>query len=276
MTAWNALVAPRLGTTDDPGMCLRFAQSFFGAPARHRSAWHAWLAQEHRYGPEVPRPDVPVLLWFEHWGAYNDGNGPYDGRPVGARGNWGHVAVHVPGDAIYTSPLTGTARGSQRYANIDQMAAQMNLVYVGWSADINKLLVAEPGTAPLPEPEPEPEKEEDDMYKPTLHIRTEGEFEATLAHPEIGKDLARFASPTTESMKRKDGKVTVFRGFQVTSDKSIYVAWARMFCIGDGSATSHTDRAGYIAIQAEATRLATESYPEGIKDDVVEHPGSAA
>lgn len=150
MTSWKALVAPRLGTTDFPGMCLRFAQSFFGAPLAHRSAWHAWLATQRKHAPSDPLPGVPVLLWFEHWGNYNDGLGPYDGRPVGARGNWGHVAIHVPGDAIYTSPLTGSARGSQRYANIGQMASIMNLAYVGWSEDINGLRVAEPASAPAP------------------------------------------------------------------------------------------------------------------------------
>lgn len=145
MTQWQAKVVPRLGTTDRPGMCLRFAQSFFGAPAQHRSAWHAWQAQKFRHGPEAPLPDVPVLLWFEHRGAYDDGNGPYDGVPVGQKANWGHVAVHVPGDAIYTSPLSGSKAGQERYANIGQMAAQMNLVYVGWSEDINGLRIAELG-----------------------------------------------------------------------------------------------------------------------------------
>lgn len=176
MTNYISLVPPRLGTIDYPGMCLRFAQSFFGAPARHRSAWHAWQAQKHRHGPEVPWPNVPVLLWFEHWGNYDDGLGPYDGRPPGSRGNWGHVAIYVPGDAIYTSPLSGWQAGQERYANIAQMAAQMNLVYVGFSEDINGLRVAKPVTspAPIPEPEPEPFQEGDEMSKPLIAQKLDG------------------------------------------------------------------------------------------------------
>lgn len=149
--SWRALVPPRLGTTDRPGMCLQFAQSFFGAPVRHRSAWHAWLAQKLRHGPEVPLPDVPVLLWFEHWGAYDDGNGPYDGHPVGESGNWGDVRIHVPGDAIYGAPITGHREGQSRVAYISDIERGIGATYVGWSEDINGLRVAEPG-------------EEDDMF----------------------------------------------------------------------------------------------------------------
>lgn len=137
MTAYAALVSPRLGTTDGPGWCLRFAQSFFGAPARHDSAWEAWEAQEIRHGAEVPLPDVPVLLWFEHWGTYG---------PKGQEryGNWGDVRIHVPGDAIYGSPITGTERGQSRVAHISDIERGIGATYVGWSEDINGLQVAAP------------------------------------------------------------------------------------------------------------------------------------
>lgn len=143
-STWRALVAPRKNTTDYPGWCLRFAQSFFGAPARYASAWEAWGQQKYRHGPEVPLPNVPVLVWFEHWGNY--------GSPP-TYGNWGHVAIHVPGDAVYTSPLGGSARGQGRYASIADMARHINVRYVGWSEDINGLRVAQSTTV-----------EEDDMY----------------------------------------------------------------------------------------------------------------
>ena len=105
-------------------------------------------------------------------------------------------------------------------------------------------------------PEPE-EEEEDGMYKPTVHVRTEGPFEATLAHPDIGADLEQHTGPGTGG-KRTQGAVTVYRGFMVTADRDIAVAWARTHAKGSGGETSRTDRAGYIAIQVEASRIAAE------------------
>ncbi|KKI20566.1 MULTISPECIES: hypothetical protein [unclassified Leucobacter] len=89
--------------------------------------------------------------------------------------------------------------------------------------------------------------EEDDM-KPTVHRRTGPAPEWTRAHPDIGADLAPGA-------KRADGKVTVFRGYEVTTDVATGTAWARTHARGLGGETSSTDRAGYMAIQAQATRL---------------------
>lgn len=108
------------------------------------------------------------------------------------------------------------------------------------------------GKAPTPAPTPIPQKEDDDgMYKPTVHVRTQGNFEATRAHPEIGKDLKAGQS-------RKSGNVTVFRGYEVTTNKSVATAWARTHAKGSGQETSRTNRSGYIAIQKEAQRISLE------------------
>ena len=160
--AWKALVPPRLDTQDATGMCLRFAQSFFGAPVRYNSAWDAWQATQAKYAPSDPLPDVPVLLWFEHWGSYGD--------PL-TYANWGHVAAYVPGDAIYTSPTYGY--GQQRYGTIAEIEQAFNCRYVGWSPDIIGLLVAD-WTAPTP-------IVEDDMFSDADR--------ALLTR--IGKDTAR-------------------------------------------------------------------------------------
>lgn len=138
---WHPLAPIRPWVVDRPGMCLRYAQSFFGAPVAHRSAWHAFQHVEHRHGPKTPLPDVPVPVWFSHYGTYNDGLGPYDGNSYGW-GNWGHVAIHVPGDAIYTSPASGN-EGFERYATIAQIERVFNSTYAGWSEDLNGLRVAE-------------------------------------------------------------------------------------------------------------------------------------
>lgn len=93
--------------------------------------------------------------------------------------------------------------------------------------------------------------EEDGMYKPTVHVRTEGTIEWMLGHPDIGSTLAAGKS-------RRDGKVTIFRGFMVTTDRSIGVAWARTHARGDGNEQSRTDRAGYVSIQRELTRVSEQ------------------
>lgn len=157
MSKWVALVPPRKGTTDGTGWCLRFAQSFFGAPARYDSAWQAWNAVPEKYGPDVPLPDVPVLVWFSHYGSYGE-----RGREVYA--NWGHVAVHIKGDAIYSSPASG--HGQDRFANVGQIERAFNATYVGWSPIINGLQVAKQTAAT-----PAPEEKDDDMAR-ILNMRT--------------------------------------------------------------------------------------------------------
>lgn len=134
--AWQALVAPRKTVKDGAGRCLPYAQSFFGAPVRYDSAWDAWNATQYKHGAGEALPGVPVLLWFSHYGtyySYSQGRSFY--------GNWGHVAIHVPGDAIYTSP--GAGYGFERWANIAQIEARFNSKFVGWSEDINGLRVAQ-------------------------------------------------------------------------------------------------------------------------------------
>lgn len=132
---WQALVPPRKNTTDSPGMCLRFSQTFFGAPVRYPDAWTAWQNQENRHDASVPLPNVPVLLWFEHWGTYGD--------PPTYK-NWGHVAPYVPGDAIYSSPARWDMGDSQsRFASIRDLEVALNCRYVGWSESINGLRVAQ-------------------------------------------------------------------------------------------------------------------------------------
>ena len=101
-----------------------------------------------------------------------------------------------------------------------------------------------------------PEEEDEDMLKPTVHVRTEKGIEYTLAHPEFGKGLAPYTGPGTGG-KKTEGKVTTYRGFMVTTDPTIGIAWARMYADGSGNEKSRTDRAGYIAIQVEASRVAT-------------------
>lgn len=156
---YTALVPPRPWVVDRPGLCLRYAQSFFGAPVAHRSALDAWDATVYRHGPDEPIPDVPVILWYSHVGAYDDGNGPYRGVPVGGLADWGHVTPIVPGVGIYSSPANPYGGASfDVYGTIAEVEQAFNATYLGWSEDINGLRVAMPGPTITPHDE-----EEEDM-----------------------------------------------------------------------------------------------------------------
>lgn len=91
----------------------------------------------------------------------------------------------------------------------------------------------------------------------TVHFRTEGD-EWTLGDPALGHDLAPFTGTADDTTRRDLGDgVYLFRGFMVTADPTIGTAWARIYTKGVGGETSRTDRASYIAIQRELSRVAT-------------------
>lgn len=107
-------------------------------------------------------------------------------------------------------------------------------------------------TTPDPTPTPAPTtRDEDDMFKPTVHFRTEGKPEWTLAHPGLGHEGAMEA----------EGKVLVRDGYLATQDAGIGAAWARMYARGLGGETSRTDAAGYVAIQQQASLIAHQLAP---------------
>lgn len=122
---------------------------------------------------------------------------------------------------------------------------------------------ATPKPVPTPAPAPVPEEDEDDM-KPTVHARlaSDGttEDEWMLGHPEFGRDLPVFEGAVTDQNSRLSaaGAIKVFRGFMVTMDRDIAAAWARVYAKGVGEITSRTDRAGYIQIQKQLSRVADE------------------
>lgn len=152
------------------GACLVYAQNFTGAPVANRSAWHAWLNTKMKFDKSVPLPkDVPVVLWYEHWGTYNDGQGQYGSDPNNPYyGNWGHVTPYVPGDGIYTSP--GSGYGAEKWQTIGQIESRFNSRYVGWSLDINGLQVSSLG-----DPTPRPPQNQTTIRKKdnvTLYVST--------------------------------------------------------------------------------------------------------
>lgn len=149
-----------------------------------------------------------------------------------------NVITHQELYTRYGASYATACPGPYLQTRIDQLIARAKQ-YIG-------------GIKPKPTPTPIVEKEDDDgMYRPTVHIRTQGPFEATRAHPEIGTDLK-------PGQSRKDGNVVVFRGYEVTTNRNVAIAWARTHTGGAGKETSRTNRAGYIAIQKEAQRISVE------------------
>lgn len=146
---YTQLVPPRLNTEAGAGWCLAFAQKFFGVPHLFASAWEAYLATS-RKKTGAPPTGAAVVLWFEHWGTYQ-----------GVYANWGHVAIHVPGKGIYTSPWF-SSYGQEIYQSIGEIERIFHARYVGWTDNISHVRVAEPDKSQNVPLKPDLGQEEED------------------------------------------------------------------------------------------------------------------
>jgi hypothetical protein len=132
------------GATDFAGMCLRFAQKVFSTkPYGYVSAWLAWEATRTKHYDRNFPADVVAPVWFSHMGNY-------DGR--GQR-NWGHVVAHFPGRGFLSSPGNGGPAG-QWFASVGAIESYFRCTFVGWSEDINDLVVMTGTPSPAPAPAP--------------------------------------------------------------------------------------------------------------------------
>lgn len=144
---WTQNAAPNLDTQDNPGWCLRFAQSVYGAPAAYASATDAWNATGQKYQTrEMPSVSVPV--WFS-WIGDIDGTGAKD---------WGHVAAWIPERGQFlSSPLTWAQGYGQSWVNsLEDFERILGCTFVGYSADLNGLQIATWTADPEPTPTPTP------------------------------------------------------------------------------------------------------------------------
>lgn len=248
MATFKQVVIPDLSTRVHIGWCLYLVRVAFGVPEFAERAYYAAQKTKRRYaGRQMPNVMVPV--WFLHWGTYG-----------GVTGEFGHVVIWVPGrgflsSANYIKWQNGVEVPTQQwFSSIDAIERAFNAKYLFWSEDIGGVNVVTKVSNSITPSGFDPFRfdEEDDM-RPTIHYRTDGGGEWTRALPEIGKGLK-------PGEKRVDGKVTVYRGFEVTADTKIGTAWARSDARGVGGEHSRTKRSDYIEIQAQATRLSVELY----------------
>lgn len=225
---WRAIVPPRTDTTDYAGFCHRYARNFFGAPMGYSSAWEAWEATQFKNGPEVPIPNVPVILWYSHYGTYQ-----------GIYKNWGHVTPIIPGDAIYTSPGYG-GPSFERWQTISQIESRFNSKYVGWSPDINGLLVAEW----VPDPDP---IQEDDMPR-ILNMRS------TTNHvdPNATQKTIYFDGPAGIKGIQNQEHLRLLQRY--IADRSGDQMYAHEFAIVNSYLTSNVPTLTADTVEAAATR----------------------
>lgn len=134
--SWTQLVTPQV-VDDNAGMCLRFAQSVYGAPVKHASAWDAWNATTLKH-EDRNLPPVSVPVWFSHYGTYG-----------GIYANWGHVVAYFPDRGQFLSS-PGSGYGHAWLNSIEEVERMFNSSYVGWSEDLNGLQIAQHTNDPQP------------------------------------------------------------------------------------------------------------------------------
>lgn len=113
--------------------CLRHVRRIYGINALHPDAWTAWLNAKHRHTTRT-LPNVSVPVFFE-WGAQ------------------GHIVSSQPGVGLWSTPLSG--HGHKLYKTIEEVERAIGCRFVGWSLDLNGVMVAKQVTVATQEQEEE-------------------------------------------------------------------------------------------------------------------------
>lgn len=100
------------------GKCLQWVRLALGILAKYSTAWQAWNGATFRF-TDTPPANVPVFF-----------------RP--SSNGYGHVAYSLGGGRIRT---TNSATGRIYNTTIAALAAAWGQAYVGWTADLNGVLV---------------------------------------------------------------------------------------------------------------------------------------
>lgn len=127
-TKYTQLVFPDLAVKEWMGFSLRFLQSSFEAPAKHRWAWDAWEATEHKHlDDEFPNAYVPV--WFSSF--------PSALSSI----NMGHVLLWDPDlYLLFGPPTLGYGRRGYTLEMVEEGSGGQTKL-VGWSEDLNGIRI---------------------------------------------------------------------------------------------------------------------------------------
>lgn len=117
---------------DYKNWCLRYVRRFLGVKAKYDYSTKAWDNARMRHeNIEFPK-NVAVPVFFSLYmtidGIYRD---------------WGHVVIHYEG-IFYSSPRIAGKLDKELFKSFgDLMAAYPNCIYLGWTEDINDVVVVE-------------------------------------------------------------------------------------------------------------------------------------
>jgi len=139
---YKQLRTPNLNHTGKPKLCLKFARECVKVSNKYLTAWNAWSASQRKH--TEPLPNVMVPVWFTWTGTID-----------GVRKNYGDVAWYVPGRGVFGSPLSGGS-GNRWDASVEERARVIGggARYVGWTEDINDVLVVTREVPPAVTPKP--------------------------------------------------------------------------------------------------------------------------
>lgn len=167
------IVKPRTRISVWAGQCHKYVRKAFGAPAMWGSAWEAWEHAKYRHTGSPPS-GVAVPLWFSHYGTY--------GKPAQYK-NWGHTVISMGDGTYWSSP--GRGYGRKKFTSISAIESYFNCRYVGWTEDVNRVRVVEPGSNDLPTI-PDNQDQEEDQPMRGIYYSENGVAYCAIIHPVSG------------------------------------------------------------------------------------------
>ena len=130
---YTQVITPKPNISCTPGWCLKYVRDTFGAPAIYGNATAAWNNCQFKHEDR----NFPIGCYVPIW--FSVKNVPE-----------GHVALLCPDGSVYSSssPYSNTP---VHHPSLDALISYYSkanpLTYLGWSEDINKLRVVQPGSS---------------------------------------------------------------------------------------------------------------------------------
>lgn len=135
------LIPPNLDTEGTAGYCLGYVSDVFGLTGT--GAWATQCAERSNVRTDPLPGDVAVPLFWSGYATAGDGS----------KGDYGHIALWVPGQGIYSSPASG--KGHLIWPDLATATATVsrwmqNAAYLGWALDLAGQPIAIEGEEDMP------------------------------------------------------------------------------------------------------------------------------